>query len=330
MIIHAKRATVYAVAESTPGTAIADAALFLAANVFAQNQDITFETKPQLFRRQPDGPSLQSIASVAGQIPATMKFRHRAFTSGVAGTAPSYGLLLKACYASETVAGATSVTYAHSENQQTFLTLGIEWLSEDGTYTYRRVLKGARGNAKLMAAKIGDPFMWEETFSGAFVVTAGIASVTPVASFAYPNEVANGVRFTQFQSPSGIFLRQCDSFELDFGQSVEMATDTVDASGLLYGMLAGTDPTLKLGFRMVTSATHDDLDDFIKGALLGVSAVTFGTVAGKILTFTTGDSTQFAGLSYKAIGAAAGWEATIQLNRTATGSASNGWSLAFK
>ncbi len=46
-----------------------------------------------------------------------------------------------------------------------------------------------------MAAKIGDPFMWEETFSGAFVVTAGIASVTPVASFAYPDEVANGVRF---------------------------------------------------------------------------------------------------------------------------------------
>lgn len=330
MIIHAKRATIFAINESTPGTAIADGTLFAAGNVVAQYQDVTFETKPALAKRTPDGPSLQSIASVAGQIPASLKFKHRAFTSGAAGTAPAYGNLLKACFASETVAASTSVTYAHSENQQTFLTMGIEWLSEDGTYVYRRVIKGARGTAKLRAQKIGEPFMWEEEFNGAFVPSAGVASVTPIGSFTYPDEVANGLRFMQFQSPSGIFLRQCDSFELDFGQKIEMATDTTDASGLLYGMLASTDPTLKLGFRMVTSATHDDLNDFITGALLGVSAVTFGTNAGKILTFTTGDSAQFSGLTPKAIGAAAGWEATIQLNRNATSSASNGWSLAFK
>jgi len=52
MIIHAKRANVYAMLEATPGTAIADAALFIAANVICQGHDVTFKVTPDITKRK--------------------------------------------------------------------------------------------------------------------------------------------------------------------------------------------------------------------------------------------------------------------------------------
>ena len=328
MIIHAKRANIFMALETTPGTAIADATLFTAANILVQGHDASFEWKPDVVKRNPESRSLQSIASVFGQLPGFCKFKSRTYANGAAGVALGYALMLKSCYCSDTLAASTSETFAQSPDQQTFVTLGFEKLTEDGTVAQRYVLKGVRGTAKLTAGKIGAPFFWAWEFQGAYVKTGG-ATTTPIATYTFQNEVANGIKFGQFQSPSGIFLRQCDSFELDFGNKINMATDTVDPSYLLYGTLESQEPTLKLGYRAVTKSVADDVLNFVNGALIGASSVTFGTTAGQILTFATGDSAQVESLSEKAIGAAMGFEVTIGLHRTATAAADNGFSLVF-
>ena len=328
MIIHAKRANVYAMLEVTPGTAISDAALFVATNVICQGHDVTFKVTPEIVKRNPLTKSLQSIASEFGQKPASLSMKSRCYTSGTAGTAVNYALFLKACYASDTIVTTTSETFAQSPDQQTFLTIGIEYLSEDGTYAYRQVMKGVRGNAKLKADKIGAPLFWEWDFNGAYA-TAGGATTTPVSSITFQDEVANGIKFWQFQTPSGLFLRQVDSFELDFGNKIEMATDITDPSGLLYGTLAEQSPTLKIGFRVVTKATADDFANFVVGTLTS-AGLTLGTVTGKILTFSTNTSAQIESLSSKAIGASAGFDVTLGLHRSVTGDASDAFSVVLK
>lgn len=328
MIIHQKRVNVYAMIEPTPGTAIADAALFLAANVICQGHDVTFKVSPEITKRNPETSSLQSIASEYGQKPASLSMKSRCYTSGTAGTAVNYAPLMKACYASDTVVATTSETFAQSPDQQTFLTIGIEYLSEDGTYAYRQVMKGARGNVHLKADKIGAPLFWEWDFSGAYATTGG-ATNTPVSSISFQDEVANGIKFWQFQTPSGLFLRQVDSFDLDFGNKIEMATDVTDPSGLLYGTLSEQAPTLKIGFRVVTKATADDFASFVTGTLTS-AGLTLGTVGGKILTFATNSSAQIESLSQKAIGAAAGFDVTLGLHRTVTGAASDAFSVVLK
>jgi len=329
LIFHAKRAIVYAAVEVTPGTAIADATLFAAANVLVQAHDVSMETKPELAARKPMGPSQQSIADVAGQVPAGLKFAHRTFGSGTAGTAPAYGLLLKACWMSETVVASTSVTYSSSPVSTVSLTVGIGVLSEDGTTELRYVMSGVRGTWSMKADKILAPMFLSYDLTGAFQLSGG-ATTTPVGTLTYPTETATGIRFGIFAgTPTGLFAYQCDSFELDRGIKAIMATDTVNANGLLYAMLEDEDPVLKIGYRAVAKSVADEMNKYAIGTEFA-NSLQLGTTAGSILTVATNAHAQYKGYSQKAIGAAWGYEAQVNIHRTETSSASDGMSLQFK
>lgn len=328
VIFHAKRCNLYASVEVTPGTAIADATLFAAGNVLVQAQDITMSANPAIVDRKPDGPSLQSIPSVAGQVPASAKFSHRLFTSGAAGTAPAFGPLWKACWMSETIVASTSVTYSSSPDSVVSLTIGFEVLSEDGTAALRYVMSGARGTFSVKGDKVQAPVMVSYDFSGAFQLTGG-ATTTPVGTLTYPAETANGIRFGQFGgTPTGIFTEECDSFEFVRGAKAEMATSVLNANGLLYALLGDDQPSIKVGYRTQAKATRDTLNVFATTGQFA-NSLQLGTSAGKIATFATSSSAQFKSVSSKKFGAAYGYEVTIDAHRTETSSASNAVTIAF-
>ena len=335
MVQHWQRKTIFAMVETVPGTYVTDASLFVAANVLIQPQDITFETKPDIIERNPDGVSLQPIQHVIGKIPASVKFSHRVFGSGTAGTAPSYKPFLLACGTTDTNVAVTSDTFAEDPNAQTTLSIGWEILSEDGTIAYRYALSGVKGNAVFKAGKIADIMLLSYAFEGALAMSTDGTTIYPTAAtpvtastITYPDEVANGIRFGQFVTPTGALAFQCDTFELDFGQKVEMLTDISNFNALGYALISDSAPMLKVGFRVVPRATSDELQKFAKGTAFA-SSLTLGSTAGKRIVFTTSADAQYKGLTFKAIGAAAGMEAQIALHRTATGTASNAFTVAF-
>jgi len=319
--------TIYAKVETTPGVYVTDATLFTAANVLIAPQDISFEVKPAITKRNPEGKFLEGIQHVVGQIPASVKFSHRCF-SGAAGVAPSYAPFLKACGRSETVVASTSVAYAPDPTAQTTLSIGWEVLSEDGLTAYRYALSGVKGTATLKpTGSIGTPFMWSYEFEGALAMSADGTTIngvlaTPTTGIVYPDEVATAIRFGQFVSPTGIFTYQADSLEVAFGNKVEMITDITNFNGLAYAVHAGQEPTIKAGYRVVPRATSEELGKFVLGTAFA-NSVTFGATAGKKMTISTNASAQYASLSYKAIGPSAGIEATIECHKTTTAAASS-------
>lgn len=328
LIFYAKTATIYAAVESTAGTAVSDASLFVAGNVLVQAHDVSMEVKPQQVARNPDGPSDQSIADVLGQVPVSMKFSHRLFGSGAAGTAPKYGPLLKACWLSETIVASTSVTYASNIYGAPSLTIGFEVISNDGTTALRYVASGCGGNFTFKGDKVQAPLFLSYTFEGAFQLSGG-ATTTPVGTLTYPAETALSVRFGQFAgTPTGLFAEECDSIEFDRGQKPDVATSVINANGLLYALPTGGDATLKIGYRTRAKASLDTLNRFAVGTLFA-NSLQLGTTAGSILTITTNASAQFKSVSPKKFGAAWGYEATVGLHRTETSSASDAFTLAF-
>jgi hypothetical protein len=328
LIFYAKSATVYAMAEGTAGTPIADASLFVAGNILGNMQDVSMEIKPEMVKRNPDGPSDQSITTVIGQVPVGVKFGHRLFGSGVAGTAPKYGPLWKACWLSETIVASTSVTYASNIYGAPSLTLGFEVLSNDGTAALRYVASGVNGNFTFKGDKIQAPLMVTYDFTGAFQLSGG-ATTTPVGVLTYPAETALAVRFGTFAgTPTGLFVEECDSIEFNRGQKADMATSIVNANGLLYALPSGGDATLKVGYRTRTKALMDTLNQFGTGTRFA-NSLQLGTTAGSIFTVSTNSNAQFEAVSNKKFNAAYGYEATLGLHRTETSSASDAFALAF-
>lgn len=328
LIFYAKTVTVYAAVESTPGTPIADASLFTAANVLVQAHDVSMEIKPERVQRNPDGPSDQSIPDVTGQVSVSGKFSHRLFGSGAAGTAPKYGPLLKACWMSETIVASTSVTYASNIYGAPSLTIGFEYLSNDGTTALRYVMSGSGGTFSIKGDKVQAPLFVSYDFTGAFQLVGG-ATTTPVGTLTYPAETANSVRFGQFAgTPTGVFAEECDSLEIVRGQKAEMATSVLNANGLLYALPSGGDATIKVGYRTRAKASLDTLNRFAVGTTFA-NSLQLGSTPGSIFTVSTNASAQFAAVSAKKFGAAWGYEATIGCHRTETSSASDAFTLAF-
>lgn len=339
---HWKRKVIFAAVEVTPGLYVGDATLFTAANALVQGHDVGFDIKPAFTVRQTDGYSQQSIASVPGAMAAGIKLSHRFYTAGTSGagiTSPKYSPLLKACYIKEVIDAATAhtVTWSDDPSSQTFLSIGIEYLSEDGTTTMRLAASGCRGTATLKTAsgKLGDPLYWNYQFDGALAMQASgvpypVASfTTPISTFTFEDEVANGIRYAQLGSPSGLFLRQSSDFSLDLGNKLEVISDVTNPSCLGYAMRQSAEPKLKLSYRTVPRATNDDVATMVAGSTYA-NSVTLGAVAGKQVVISTNAYAQFEGLTDKAIGAAAGKEGTMRLNRTTIGAASDAWQIVIQ
>lgn len=124
----------------------------------------------------------------------TVSFSVEIKGSGVAGTAPELGALLRACSIGETVVGGTSVTYAPVSTGQEFGTL---YYFQDGLL---RKLTGAVGSPKFSVGA-GGKGMLEFTFTGHTkmrgTAQAGAAgSITLPANYPAVDGVFNGQKIS--------------------------------------------------------------------------------------------------------------------------------------
>lgn len=331
--LHNRRRILYAMIETTPGTYVGDAALFVAANAqLLQAKNIKFAPTVATVERDPDGISLQPIAAVHGQGSGKVTFESAVFASGTAGTAPAYSALLKGCFLKETVVAVTSVTYTKDPNSLNTLSIGCGILQEDGTVEIQWAIAGARGNVVWKADKIGSPIMAEWTFDGKLAVTGSTVSPSPVqaamTSLTFANEVANVIRFWQFQgTPTGIFNRQVNNFALDFGTKTELASDTLDAAGYGYALIGEDKPTIKVDPAKVPKTIVDDVSNYFAGTTFS-SSVALGATAGKRLSISA-PNCQLSGLGDSARGVVSTWDGSIDLRRTPTGTASDAVSVQF-
>ncbi len=148
---------------------------------------------------------------------AKLTFSVELASSGVLGTAPAYGPLLRMCSAAETVTAATKVEYTPVTGGPE--SGGIYFAVGAGANAIRHVLLGARGNCVLRLNAQGIPTLFF-TFWGLFSVPTMVAPVAPtLTGFKAPMIVskANTPAFTI--GATAFTLRD---FEFDMGVDVQM------------------------------------------------------------------------------------------------------------
>lgn len=162
--------------------------------------------------RELELPYLAAQPTVATALFSTLSFRVELAPSGTAGTAPAWGVLLRACGVAQTLSAGVSVTYNPISDNHESASIYF-WIG--GT---RYVIKGARGTAVLRCTAQGILYI-EFAFTGLFSVASEQARPTPdLAAFKKP-QVATTVNTPTFTIDGTAFVMR--SFALDLGNDVQ-------------------------------------------------------------------------------------------------------------
>lgn len=163
--------------------------------------------------RELDTPHFGAQPTIPVGLHTTVTFAVELEPSGTAGTAPGWGVLMRACAMAQTIVAGTSVTY-NPITATPHDSLSI-YINLDGV---SHVLLGARGSVKLVMAAQAIPKL-EFTFQGLWTLPTDDAAPTPdYAAFKKPlvASVANTPVFTV----NGVALRMKD-LSLDLANTVE-------------------------------------------------------------------------------------------------------------
>lgn len=210
---------------------------------------------------------------VAGSRMARVSFKVELGGSGVAGTAPRFGPLLRACAFSETITPATSVSYAPVSTALESVALAYY---TDGRY---QLLRGARGTFSLEFTSKAIPYL-------SFVMDALYQAPTDLAIAAgtFGDQAAPVIVSAQNTTPVSIH---------GYGACLESLTLDL-ASEVVYRDLAGCNELIDItdrkpnGTAVIDQVTQADKDYF--GAITDQSidqiSLQHGQVAGNIVTLT--------------------------------------------
>lgn len=190
----------------------ADAAPTAAANaVLAKDVTITPMEGSDVSRGL-ELPTLGAQATIPTELHQRLSFKVELAPSGVAGTPPAWGPLLRGCAIAETIAAGTSVTYNPVSDGHESLTFHL-WIG--GT---RYALLGSRGTVKLTLAAQTIPYL-EFEFTGFFTQPAEIARANPMlTAFKKPN-LATTANTPTFTMDAITFVMR--SFSMNIGNQVE-------------------------------------------------------------------------------------------------------------
>lgn len=162
--------------------------------------------------RDLDLPWFGSQGTVAVDLHAKLAFKVELAPSGVRGTAPAWGPLLRACGMAEVVAAGASVTYNPISAAFESLSLHL-WV---GATQYR--LAGARGTCTLRVGASAIPYL-EFEFTGLFAQPAEGARPTPTLTAWKAPKVGSSTNTPTFTiAGTAMVLR---SFALAMGNAVE-------------------------------------------------------------------------------------------------------------
>jgi hypothetical protein len=276
-----KKTTVFAKAESVYGTAVA----LVAADAIRTHGAKITPFSANAISRDLDGQAFGNSGDIHTGAHVMLEFDVEAAGSGVAGTAPNYGKLFKACQMSETIVAVTSVTYAPASSGTTSLTM---YFQLDGQ---RHALVGARGSWQIKFDSQSIAY-FHFVFTGLWVDPASIADIVPdftgftvprPVSYAYTPTVTLHALASIFKSFSYDHGNDVEFFDNPGEQTVEIMdrkpvgkvsllaptlttknyfttakADTTGGLTLVHGMTAGNIWTLAAGYTQLKTPAYGD------------------------------------------------------------------------
>ncbi len=289
--------------EAVAGTAetLAGADAFLVSNP-------SFKPNTPPNKRNLVSSSLSQFASIPGARFATIEFDVELKGSGVAGTAPEWGKLLKGCKMGETVVvSPASVTYLPISTDGSTLTMALYM---DGK-AYK--IWGARGDVSLKL-KTGAPGILHFIFTGADFSVTDVALLTSGVAYdsVNPPIFANASFGIGGYSPSMNAL--LENVEIKLGNKMQLRTAVNKASGYLTCQITGREAAMTFDPEEVLAATYDFYGILRAGTESALSTV-LGSVAGNIATITA-PKVQYIGINPADRGGITTLGIDCQLNRS--------------
>jgi len=196
--------------------------------------DISISYSGDNYQRQETRDHFGKLDNIpSGSVSCEIGWKFLLVGSGAAGTAPHWDDTIKACGFSETIVGATSVTYKPSSTydatsgrpSQAYSVSVIERdvNNSGGTPCVRYALSGSMGTIKF-SCKYGEPIVAEVSFKGAYQTVTDVASITPsgVSTSVPPRFLGSN-----FLSALGTYNSEFTSITYDMGNELG---DIMDAN----------------------------------------------------------------------------------------------------
>ena len=244
----------------------------LAAADVIQCSNIKFSPAIDMFDRNILRGSLSRYPSVSGKRSTKITFDVELKGSGAAGTAPDYGRALLGCGYSETIVGATSVTYKPATLSLTnSYTIGV-WM--DGV---AMKMWGARGNVKL-SINAGQPGILSFEFLGADFEHVTEALLVPSYSTIIPPAFLNASLL--LDSYAAIIGK----VDIDTGNMLGLRESINAVSGNLSCLITGRNPKGSMDPELVPLATYDFFLKWKTPGTLGALSLAATGSAGNICT----------------------------------------------
>jgi hypothetical protein len=162
--------------------------------------------------RELDLPYMAAQGTIPAELHSKITFRVELAPSGVAGTPPAWGPLLRACGCAQTIVATTSVTFNPVTDAHESAAIHFNM---DGTLVK---ISGARGTCTIRVGAQGIPYL-EFEFTGLFSVpTAAALPTADFTSFTKPDLASN--TNTPVFTIDGVSLTM-RSFSLALGNQVE-------------------------------------------------------------------------------------------------------------
>ena len=218
--------------------------------------------------------TLSRNPSISGKRSARNAFDVELVGSGVAGTAPYWGPLMKACGFSETIVGSTSVTYKPATNNLSNSMTLAGYM--DGVI---KRLWGARGNVKL-SIEAGKPGILHFELEGADFEVVDGALLAPTYSTIVPPAFLNASFLLD------TYAAILSKIEIDVANALAKRESINTSSGFLSTLITGRDPKGSLDPELPLVASYDFYGKWKTPGTLGSLSVAAGTVAGNIITIT--------------------------------------------
>lgn len=283
---HKQRANLAIITETTPGTWMTSASTFVAANCKVPMRNLKVKIKNKEIERFLDRASLLSVDSLFYGAQAEISFDVDLYTSGTAGTDTAFAPALKSCMAA-TVTANTSVAYALNSSSVVTTSVGVEFISEDGTASQRFGFKGCRLAKLQLELTVGGQGVWHVTLKGpiAYESSSPIVQVaaTPIASITRDTLNGNIPQFKGISFSVGDVPRLISKVTLDWGLEAQEETDVTDPTTIQRYVMTGIKPTLTIDPQLTPAATIADFSKFFAGTTEALS-FSMGSGAGKVVT----------------------------------------------
>ena len=293
-VFHKQRRNLFLIKETTPGTYQTTVSTFVAANAKLPVTNLKVKIQNKEIERYIDRNSLDSIQSIFYGEEAEISFDSYIYGSGTAGTVigtadNGFDLLMKCAFHTGTVNAATSVVYTLNASSLVRMSAGVEFISEDGTTSYRWAIKGAAVTSMKVDLQVGahgvihwvlkGPIAYESS-----VPVAGIAG-TPVSSIVRDTMIARTPQFKGLAFTVGGVARLISKLSIDYGLATEYETDISDPTTYQRVILGARKPTITIDPETTPKATVDDFGEFFAGTSPSSTSVVLGTTAGQIFTW---------------------------------------------